>query len=391
MAKKTTNKLSWNVILDHEKMRQGLTRVQETQKTWRDAIRMAEQWNNPLRYQLYRVYDDVMLFDAHIKAAITNRKKRLEQLEFELIDNNGVANPELVLKLKKIWFKKLIGYFIDTQLYGHSLLVIESIVDNNIMDIELIDREYVSPETGLLLDNYHSLSSGYNFRDKSNKDNDFLVEIGEEYDLGLLATLSPLALFKKSDMQFWALFIEMYGIPYRIGKVKSERPEDRQAMQKHLMNMGAAGYSVLSNTDEIETLENNGSANNSDFFKEFLNYLNGEISKLLLGATGTIDGLQSGTQAQSSVHQLQLDVITKADVMDFEYFFNEEFMPKLVQFNVLPEGFSFKFKSPERIAQQFIKADLDAKVMSLAQSNVFDVEYLKKTYDYMPNENKPVE
>lgn len=384
--KQDTTTYNWSVVLNTEKLRQGLDRVQETQKTWRDAIRLAEYWNNPLRYQLYRIYKDVTLYDSHLISLIQNRKKRLKQLEFELYDKNGVSLPEETKKLKTRWFSDLIDIFIDTYFWGHSLVLIDSVTDNWIDGITLIDREYVSPETGLILESYTSLHSGFDFRNPKDKNYDFLIEIGKRNDLGLLSSLSTLALFKKSDVQFWNLFIEMYGVPYRIGKIKSDDVDSKQNMYSHLKNMGTGGFAIITGNDEIETI-NNSSATSPEVFTEMIKYANSEMSKLVLGASGITDGLQSGTQAQSNVHQLQLDVITKADVMDFEYFFNEYLIEKLVKINLFNSDYTLKFKSPERVAQQFLQAELDGKIKELALSNVFDVEYLKEVYGFVPNMN----
>jgi hypothetical protein len=176
-------------------------------------------------------------------------------------------------------------------------------------------------------------------------------------------------------------------VPYRIGKVKSEDPSSRENMYSHLKNMGAAGFAILSPQDEISTLDNNSSANNPDVFKELINLVNSEMSKLVLGASGITDGLQSGTQTQSNVHQLQLDVITKSDVQNFEYFINELLIPKLNSLGLNFNDYYFEFKSPERMSNRFIQAELDKEIMALAQSNVFDIEYLKETYGFVPNKD----
>lgn len=383
---KPSNTVGWEDVTNHTKLTPYVNHSIKNQELYQYALRLADDYDKPLRYKLYEVYKDVVRYDAHLKSLIQNRQNRLKQLDFVIRDVDGNVDLEYSKKFKKIWFSTVIDKFIDSIFYGHSLLSINSITNNNIDSVTLIDRSFVSPEKGLILEDYYNLT-GYDYRDISNADNNFLIEIGDKYDLGLLETLSPLALFKKFDLQFWNMFIELYGIPYRIGKVTSDDQKSRKNMFEALKNMGAAGFAILNNKDSIEFADNKATGGGS-IYSDMINLANSEMSKLVLGAAGITDGLMSGTQAQSSVHQLQLDVVTKSDTINFEYFVNQTLLPKLSLFNVIPEGYEFDFLTPERLAQQFAKVELDTKVANLVKSDVFDLDYLVEEYDFVPKKTK---
>ena len=385
-------KVTWEIALLEDKFREGLQRTQQTQEKLRRAIIIAEDVYEPLRYALYETYKDTILINAHTRSLIANRVNRLVQLEFDMVDINGEADAGVTDMIKKKWFNDLREAFIQTKMWGHSLLQIKGIVNNEITEIGLIPREYVSPEAGLILaveDNgqwvwdYTQLK-GRDFRDPSNIENDLLIEIGKRNDLGLLDTISIYAIWQKVGFQHWAILVEKYGLPLLLGMIASNDADAINTMFDALGEMTSDGSTVLTGQDDIKVLETDSlGASNPDFFDKLVAACNGEISKLLLGATGITDGLTNGTAQSSGIMQLQLDTIAKADLIDYEFFYNEDVMPKLKYLNILPDGYTLKFRTPERLIHLTNKATLDKSVAELALMN-WDLETLKDVYGFIP-------
>ena len=91
------------------KMPTQVYRITTDLKRYRDAVNSAEQLDNPQRYQLLQIYNQVVI-DAHVTAAITQRKNLTLQKEFYVYNADGTENEEKTKLIRTKWFYDYFQY-----------------------------------------------------------------------------------------------------------------------------------------------------------------------------------------------------------------------------------------------------------------------------------------
>lgn len=332
--KKAQNNQSVAVSLSARQRESVITRIIEQSNyrsrkdiaDWRRAINMAENKEMPRRIMLLNLYDDIVL-DNHLYAQIQSRVLRVLGLPFKVADNisKKEINDKTDLLLKQ-WFYKFINFSMQSILYGHSLIQIDSVINNEIDSISLVPRRHVRPELGIYcikqLDD-----SGIKYR--TPEYSSWLLEVGDSYDLGLLMKAVPNVLWKKNAQMCWSEYCEIFGMPLRVGKTNTRSNDDLDRIESQLQRMGSAAYAVLQAGETVEFIESTkGDAYN--VYNQLVERCNSEISKLILGQTLTSDTGKSGTRAQGEVHERVADAITRADIMFIEHVVNDKLIPVLI-------------------------------------------------------------
>lgn len=353
---------------------QTTIRVQQNQATWRRALILAEDSHFPLRYELYNLYQDAMI-DNHLSGVIDLMCEKVLGTDFQLINQSTKKNDdEATDSFNQKWFFDFLKYFLESIYFGHSLIQIDGVTTGKIDSVSLIDRFYVSPELGLILDYPQSLD-GESYREEL--DSDYLFEVGGYKNLGLLYKISPYMLYKKASIQFWAEYTELFGVPYRIMKTQSQLPDDRQRAEKFLKNMGSSGWGILNSTDEYEIKEATKSDANK-VYENLINLINSEISKLVLGATEGVDGASGGSEARSKTHNQQTDAKLLSILRDIQFYINDNLIPKLEKLNVIKSGLKFKWNNKEKLLLTD-RSEVDAKIAE-KMVGILDTEYIENTY-----------
>lgn len=125
--------------------------------------------------------------------------------------------------------------------------------------------------------------------------------------------------FKKNALKFWASFCERYGAPTAIATCQPGlAPEDRARLREALEALQTESGIILPPTVELKLLEATRGGSGSSY-REFLDWANDEVSKVVLGATLTTgEGRRSGSLALGSIHQLVRQDYIAADARRLE-------------------------------------------------------------------------
>lgn len=307
---------------------------------WRQALNEAEDIDFPRRYSLYRIYNEITL-DAHLSSLIQTRKLKVLGKEFYLLNSKGKIDEQKTKLIKKKWFNDFLGYAIESIFYGYSLVNFGDIEDYDFKGIKLVYRHHVMPEK------HYILESPYDFdgKDYTNPPiSNWVIGIGDERDLGLLAKACPPALFKKNVVGAWSEFAEMFGMPYRIGKTNVRDDATRKEMVTNLSKLGSAGWAVIDNEDDIE-FKVNGQSDAYEVYKALIEHCNKELSKLILGATMISD--DGSSRSQSEVHERVSDAYTKADLKFCKYVVDGQLIPFLNMHGFGLEGYTLGYANEE--------------------------------------------
>ena len=124
--------------------------------------------------------------------------------------------------------------------------------------------------------------------------------------MGLFRTLAWLYMFKHYSVRDFAEFLELYGMPIRIGKYGAGATnEEKRTLLRALAQIGhnAAGIMPDSMTIELHNAANTGAGSGNNPFLQMADWCEKSIARLILGQTLTsgADG-KSSTNALGNVH-----------------------------------------------------------------------------------------
>jgi phage gp29-like protein len=305
---------------------------------WRAALTAAENVERPNRTLLYNLYNELILDADWIKEA-GNRASDLKSTKFNLVDASGKIDEEKTKLLKKPWVYDLIDYYMETIHWGHSLLQIGDIVDNEINDITLINRYHIKPEKGLFIVKQGD-EKGVLYRQDESVFN-WLIEIGRSKDLGILNACAPHILYSRFAQSAWSEYCEIFGMPLRIGKTNTKDDESLQRMEQMLINMATASYGILDESEEIEFVQSNGGK--GEVYDNLMKVCTAKIAKIISGAVKGEDSA-NGSRSKEEVSAETTDKRSSSDKEAFESYMTFKLFPKLIKLGYPLEGYELKFE-----------------------------------------------
>lgn len=176
----------------------------------------------------------------------------------------------------------------------------------------------------------------------------------------LFRTLAWLYMFKHYSIHDFAEFLELYGMPIRIGKYGAgATPDEKRTLKRALAEIGhnAAGIMPESMSIELHNAANAGGASGNNPFLQMVDWCEKSIARLILGQTLTsgADG-KSSTNALGNVHnEVRRDLLV-SDVKQLGQTFTQQIILPylLINFpNVDPTRiptFEFDTKEPADLA-----------------------------------------
>jgi len=127
---------------------------------------------------------------------------------------------------------------------------------------------------------------------------------------GLYRGLSWYFLFTNYTIKDWMTFMDIYGIPLRLGKFKPTADDSsRQVLKEAVKNLGADAAAVISEDTTIEFIESKLSGNHN-LFENAVEFFNRQKSKRVLGQTLTTEQGKSGSYSLGNVHdRVRFDIL----------------------------------------------------------------------------------
>jgi CBS domain-containing protein len=262
------------------------------------------------------------------------------------------------------WFYDFQNLALDSIFWGFSCVQFGAIMNDRYTSVDLIPRIYVVPEFSLVRTNTATVTEGKHFDEAPY--NNWCIGVGEKKDLGLLMYLAPYVIWKKNAMAAWAEFAEVFGSPIRIGKTDVRDEMTRKNMENMLRNMGVASWAVLDLNDNIDLMQ----ASRTDayaVFDKMVERCNSEISKIILGQTGTTDEKSYSGSAN----------VAKQDTLKMQFIIEDQLVPMMIRNGFDLAGCTFKYDESESLplAEQ---AKID---VSFLQAGIkLEHEYLEHKY-----------
>lgn len=350
---------------------QQLQRQRISADLYNIALQAAESPLYPNRFQLCQVYQQIVL-DAQVTSGMLQRKSNILSQRFNLVNAKDEPDEVKTKLLNQKWFYEFVDLALDSIFWGFSLIQFSEVVNDNFTDIQLVPRIYVVPEYSLVRNNTATVLEGVNFTEAPWSY--WCIGVGQKKNLGLLMKLAPYVIWKKNAMAAWAEFGEIFGSPLRTGYTDVRDETTRQNMVNMMKQMGAAPWAVIDTDDKIEFAQ----VSKTDAFQVFdkmVDRCNSEISKIILGQTGTTD--EKAYSGSSNVHHEIAEVIGKQDILLMEFVINNQLLPMLIDLGFPLKGLTFKYDQSESLGIEE-QAKIDASFMPYM---TFSKDYLEQKYN----------
>ncbi|MFT9448420.1 MAG: DUF935 family protein [Gluconobacter japonicus] len=157
---------------------------------------------------------------------------------------------------------------------------------------------------------------------------------------GLTRTVAFLVMFKAFTTRDWGLFVQSYGLPLRIGKFGPGASEEQKRVLRRAVFdlMGAAG-AIIPDSMQLELIEPKHGAGSNDIHQRRCDWIDAQISKVVLGQTGTTDSKQ-GAHASGAIHRLVQEDIERADARLVSVTVNKQMVMPMIDmtFGAQPMG-----------------------------------------------------
>ena len=295
---------------------------------WRTALRAAD--NGRPKY-LYNLFEDIMI-DGVLADAINKRIEAV--LNAEVVFMNGQGKEEQVISsiIDSTAWETLIREIMNRLFYGRA--GVELFFNGNFR-VEPIKPKYID------LDNRQILLNDVGDSTVPYDEYPNLLVIGRPGDYGLLLKAAPYAIWKRGGFGDYAQWIELFGMPQRIGKYNTFDPQSRELLKKALEEAGSAPYLVIPKEADIETKEGNSGSGAS--FNEFRQATNEEMLITILGQTLTTIQGERGARSLGEVHLQVEDAKHKSDLRFVQRTLNERLLPVLDAYGLPVNGGRFVY------------------------------------------------
>lgn len=206
-----------------------------------------------------------------------------------------------------------------------------------------------------------------------------LLKMGLPARNGLARVGAWAFMLKSFSMRDWAQFLEIYGMPMRLGKYgPGSSLDDRKILLAAVRDLGRDAAAIVPKDMEMELLEAKGFSDKP--FESNVRFLDEQVSKLVIGKPG--DGVGSSKAGEEVLDKVRVD-IKKADARDLALTLMEQMIRTVVDANYGPQKRYPKvhFPIPERKDLQVWSnavTQLVDRGLEVEQSQVYDVIGLKE-------------
>ncbi|WP_249110288.1 DUF935 domain-containing protein [Neokomagataea anthophila] len=155
---------------------------------------------------------------------------------------------------------------------------------------------------------------------------------------GLTRAVAWAVMFKMFTLRDWSIFVQNYGLPMRIGTYGPESSEeDRDVLWQAVTDIAGSCAAIIPKGMEVNFIEPKGGAGSHELHLSRIRWFDDQISKAVLGQTGTADSHQ-GAHASSKTHRLVQEDIERADALLLSHTICQQIVQPMVDFSFGPQA-----------------------------------------------------
>lgn len=282
--------------------------------------------------------------DPHYLSVLSTRKRQVAQLPIEVVPAGESAEEKTDAELVRDWLDRDLLEFelfdmLDALGKGYSATeIVWAFTDDAWLpdrlkwrDPRFFEFDRTDGETLLLRDigppqplpaakfvvHYHQAKSGLPIRG------------------GLARVAAWGYMFKNYAIKDWVAFLETYGMPLRIGRYDNGETEENIAtLLGALADLGSDAAAAFPRTMEVEFIDGKAGTAPNDLWRSKAEYVDEQISKLVLGQTSTSDAKAGGLgSGQANVHNEVRGDIERADAKLISATLTEQLAKPMVMLN----------------------------------------------------------
>ncbi|MRG45511.1 hypothetical protein GFS24_10315 [Chitinophaga sp. SYP-B3965] len=343
----------------------------ETLRSWKSAVSLATDPEEPSRADLSRLYDNLLL-DNHLASVIDSRILYVQRSAFKLVDEKGQENKDISWMFERPWFDDLIRLVLNSRYQGTTLVELyETNQDGELAQVDEIPQSHFIATKGIVLVEPGD-QSGWSY--KEGPFANYYLQVGKDNDLGMLEKLAVIVLAKKLGLGSWLDYIEKFGIPPIFVTTDREDNTRLNELFEAASNFRANHFMVGRGQEKFE-IGNSGGIDAYNTFDKLIERANNEISKRILGGAGLTDD-KSFVGSSEIQYRLAKDRY-ESDKLFFKYIFNTHVKPRLIKLSPVYApltNFYFEWDNTESLSQ----IELVDMILKLAAQ--FDIEpsYVKQ-------------
>lgn len=295
---------------------------------WRSALSAADRGRTK---QLYDLYED-MLLDPVLSNAIDKRRDAVTNADLTFLSREGEEVDEVIDLMETEGFETLLSQIIMGRLLGRSAT--ELTLEEDGLRAAVIPAQHIDLEHRAILPDPTSDEGAIPYDGLGS-----LVVLGEARHYGVILRAIPYAVYKRGGYGDWAQWVELFGMPQRIGKYSTFDPQTRVQLQEALERMGSAPYLIVPKEADIEVKETKATSGIS--FDQFRQACNEEILIGILGQTLTTTAGERGARSLGEVHREVEAAKYKSDMRYVRRTLNKALTPLLEARGIATKGGSF--------------------------------------------------
>ncbi len=338
---------------------------------WTRGVMEATDPDNPRRGTLMRFNKSLML-DNHLASVIDTRILRVQRSSYKLVNEAGVENDNLKALLERPWHDEAMRLSLFSKFQGPTLLeMFDTNESGELVRVKEVPQSNFLPQKGVIIEEEYD-DDGASYLSGMYKD--YYLQVGEDWDLGMLNQLATIVLAKKLGLGSWLSYIDKFGVPPIFAITERMDPNRRDELFEMLENFRMNHFAVLQGNEKIET-PNNYNVDAYQSFKSLINDVcNKEMSKRILGGSGITD--EKSFVGSAEVQERLVQDRYEQDKLFYKYLFNTEIKPRLVKISSVYAELAthtFVWDNQETLD---IKGYIDA-VQKLSTAFEFDVEEVR--------------
>lgn len=325
---------------------------------WRQALAGADK--DKIR-ALYNLYEDILL-DGVLSDAISRRIDAITSAPLTFVDADGEEVEAITELMDSEHWEEMLTLIMQTRFWGRAAFELALDEAGGILCKEIPPKHINLKDKSILIKEEDTTGIPYEGRHG-------LVVLGKQRKFGLLLKAAPYAIYKRGGFGDWAQWVELFGMPQRIGKYNINDPESRKLLEAALSEAGSASYVVAPEGTEITNVETG--TGNSTSFNEFRGACNEEMLITILGQTMTTVQGERGARSLGEVHQEVEASKYKSDLRYVRRILNQHIKPILESYGLPVSG--GRFAIPEEAAHLEVSELLQlSDIMDIPKSYLHD-------------------
>ncbi len=325
---------------------------------WRGALISADAGRVK---RLFDLFED-LLIDGFLADAVNKRKEAVTNSELTFQNAKGEEVPEMAQLIDTIAFEELLNLIMDVRFWGRTGIELDF---SNNFDVYEIPKKHID------MHRMQILRQEFDADGISYEGDDNVLVLGKKRDYGLFLKTAPFVIWKRGGFGDWAQWLEIFGMPQRVGKYSMYDPETRELLKQALEHAGSAPYVIIPKESEVETVNNTGNGSSGTSYNDFRKACNEELLITVLGQTLTTIQGERGARSLGEVHKEVEEGKNRSDMRFAQRVLNQYILPRLASRGFPVQGGSFIF--PEA-AEQLSVADIVnlTKIISIPAAFVHD-------------------